>query len=73
MLYFSYAQAHKERADRKAAVGIVTDPKLLRLVLEEMPSWVNDSEHQRVEWINTLVQKLWPYLSLALEQPVIAQ
>jgi Ca2+-dependent lipid-binding protein len=28
---------------------------------------VTDSDSQRVEWLNSLLQKLWPYISLATE------
>jgi hypothetical protein len=72
-LYFSYLQASKDRADRKAALGIVSDPALVKLVMKELPRWVSDSEHQRVEWFNSVLQRLWPQLSLALEAQLIAQ
>eukprot|EP01034_Spumella_vulgaris_P025395 gene25395-31853_t len=70
--FFSYYQAQKDRADRKAAIGIVSDPALMRLVLEEMPSWVTDSSFQRVEWINSILQKLWPKIVNATEDVVKA-
>jgi Ca2+-dependent lipid-binding protein len=42
-------------------------------VVRDLPSWVSDSEHQRVEWLNSLVQKFWPHVSQAIEPIVIAQ
>lgn len=67
VLYFAYLQAKKDRADRKAAIGIISDPALIKLVVKEMPRWVSDSEHQRVEWFNSVLSKLWPQLSYAIE------
>lgn len=73
VLYFSYLQVVKDRSDRKAAIGIISDPALIRFVVKEMPRWVSDSEHQRVEWFNAVVQRLWPQLSLAAEPVLISQ
>jgi Ca2+-dependent lipid-binding protein len=36
-------------------------------VAEEMPSWITDSQFQRVEWLNSLCQRLWPQISAACE------
>ena len=48
VLFFGYLQQKKDRIDRKIAMGIVTDPTLLRLILEEMPSWPIDGEFQQL-------------------------
>lgn len=73
VMYFSYLQAAKDRSDRKTALGIVSDPGLIKLVVKDLPRWVSDSEHQRVEWFNSLLQKLWPQLSHALESTMISE
>jgi len=70
ILFLSYLQAEKDRSDRKAAIGIVTNTNVLRLVEEELPSWIRDSEFQRLEWFNTILQQLWPHLSLAIDTTV---
>ncbi len=44
----------------------MSDPALMRLVLEEMPPWVSDPSFQRVEWINPLLMKLWPMIVQAI-------
>ena len=48
VLFFGYLQSKKDRIDRKIAMGIVSDPTLLRLILEEMPNWPTDSEFQQM-------------------------
>lgn len=70
-LCFGYLKAQKDRADRKAAIGIISDPAIMKLVIEEMPSWVSDAEFQRVEWINNILQKLWGNLATAVEVEVM--
>lgn len=48
VLFFGYLQSKKDRIDRKIAMGIVSDPTLLKLILEEMPSWPIDGEFQQL-------------------------
>jgi hypothetical protein len=48
VLFFGYLQAKKDRIDRKMAMGIVADPTLLKLILEEMPNWPTDGEFQQL-------------------------
>lgn len=48
VLFFGYLQSKKDRIDRKIAMGIVSDPTLLKLILEEMPSWPTDSGFQQM-------------------------
>jgi hypothetical protein len=48
VLFFGCLQSHKERIDRTLAIGIVSDPSLLKVIMEEMPSWPTDSEFQQM-------------------------
>ena len=70
LIFLSYLKASKDRKDRQAAMGIVTDPNILKYMLEEMPNWVEDSDTEQVKWLNGVVQKLWPKISLATEDYV---
>jgi hypothetical protein len=67
VLFLSYFQSMKDRIDRKAAIGIISDPKLIQFMKKEMPSWISDSEFQRMEWFNSILQKMWPQITLAVE------
>jgi hypothetical protein len=67
LLVLTYFQSQRNRIDRQIAVGIVTDPTLLRLINDEMPSWFHDSDFQRVEWINSMLEKIFPKIALGLE------
>ena len=67
ILFLAYFQSIKNRIDRQIAVGIVTDAKLLKLIHEELPSWFYDAEFQRVEWLNSILGKLFPQLAHGIE------
>jgi hypothetical protein len=56
VLFFGYLQTKKDRVDRKIAMGIVSDPTLLKLILEEMPNWPTDSEFQQM--VSTVFVKM---------------
>jgi Synaptotagmin-like mitochondrial-lipid-binding domain/Calcium-activated chloride channel len=58
-----YLQAVKDRQDRTAALGMVADPAIVKYMLKEMPAWVSDSSYQRVDWLNSMLQRLWPQMS----------
>ena len=32
---------------------------------DALPNWVNMGSHEKVEWINVVLQSLWPHLSEA--------
>jgi hypothetical protein len=63
VLFLSYFQGIKDQQDRQAALGIVTNPKVLRLVRQDLPGWIIDSEMYRLDWLNATLQKMWPFIS----------
>jgi hypothetical protein len=67
LIFLSYLKTSKDRKDRQSAIGIVSDPNILKYMMEEMPNWVEDSDTEQVKWLNGVVQKLWPNISLATE------
>ena len=67
LLFLSYLKASKDRKDRQAAIGIVSDPDILKYMMEEMPKWVEDSDTEQVKWLNGVIHKMWPSISLATE------
>ena len=40
----------------------------MRSILKELPSWSRESEAQRAEWFNTIMAKLWPWISEAINK-----
>ncbi|KAM7531731.1 hypothetical protein LguiB_035141 [Lonicera macranthoides] len=35
-------------------------------ILPEIPFWVKNSDYERVDWINSIILRLWPYLDKAV-------
>lgn len=71
MLFLSYLQNIKDSADRKASVGIVSDPAMIKVIIDEMPKWTIESDFQRMEWFNSVLQTLWPYISSSCQDLVL--
>lgn len=69
-LLFSYLQNEKNKNNIHQALGIVSDAKVLEHIRGELPEWITDSECERVEWLNAILQKLWPYISSGAEKMV---
>jgi hypothetical protein len=63
----SFMQHQKDMNDVALAMGIVSDAQVLKLVTQEMPQWFHDSEVERVEWINKILQKFWVPASGAMQ------
>lgn len=71
LVYLSYYQSKKDRMDRCASVGIVSNPKILRYIKKDMPSWFSDPQFERLDWLNNILQKMWGMISIALEPSLI--
>ncbi len=70
--YFAYLQTEKERIERQLAINIVANQSTLGAFLQDsMPSFIRDHDVQRVEWLNMILQRVWPYFSLALEKLLV--
>lgn len=68
--FLLYMQAKKNRNDRMAALGIVSDTDILKIIMSEWPGWIRDSDVEQANWMNGLLRKLWPKISLATEKVV---
>lgn len=69
-LLFSFLQNEKNKSNIHQALGIVSDSKVLEHIRGELPGWITDSSCERVEWLNTILQKLWPHISSGAEKMV---
>lgn len=72
-LFFSYLQNEKNKSNIHQALGIVSDAKVLKHIREELPAWITDSDCERAEWLNSILQKLWPFISSGVEKMVREQ
>jgi hypothetical protein len=69
-LLFSYLQNEKNKSNIHQALGIVSDTAVLKHIRDELPAWINDSDCEQAEWLNSVLQKLWPYISSGVERMV---
>lgn len=57
-----YFANRKVKVDKAAALGIVVDPQLISMVIQEMPLWYSFKDVETVNWLNTTLQQLWPFI-----------
>ncbi|KAF5455752.1 hypothetical protein F2P56_025299 [Juglans regia] len=56
------------------------DSKTLQSLLPEIPPWVKNPDHDRLDWLNKFIEIMWPYLDKAIcktarniAKPIIAE
>ncbi|KAJ6684733.1 CALCIUM-DEPENDENT LIPID-BINDING (CALB DOMAIN) FAMILY PROTEIN-RELATED [Salix purpurea] len=59
---------------------IEQDSKTLQRLLPEIPQWVKNPDYDRIDWLNKLVENMWPYIDTAIcktarniAKPIIAE
>ncbi|XP_071713812.1 synaptotagmin-2-like [Rutidosis leptorrhynchoides] len=63
--FFIYFQtSHVE--DPKVRPLVEKDSKSLQEMLPEIPMWVKNPDHDRVDWLNRFIELMWPYLDKAI-------
>lgn len=60
----------QERVTAVKAVQCMRDTRILKKVVDELPSWVFVSDYERVEWLNKAVHKLWPFIKKATAESI---
>lgn len=60
---------HDKEAKRKA-LSLSCDEKALKILLKSLPTWIDSSVHQRVEWLNSVLGSIWPFFSQALARVI---
>ncbi|CAM9695456.1 unnamed protein product, partial [Ectocarpus sp. 13 AM-2016] len=66
-VFVSYLQHQKDLSDKALALGVVKDPKVLEMVTGFLPPWYTDSEVERVDWLNKMLDKMWVSASAATQ------
>ncbi|EOY15072.1 Calcium-dependent lipid-binding (CaLB domain) family protein isoform 2 [Theobroma cacao] len=66
--------------DPKIRPLVEEDSKTLQRLLPEIPLWVKNPDFDRVDWINKIIENMWPYLDTAIcntaktiAKPIIAE
>ena len=67
LLYDSYRkqryQATKEEFFNRR---LAHDANHLRMLMQQVPPWIDFSQKEKVEWLNTLLETLWPFAKVIL-------
>lgn len=61
-----YWSRKKRKMDALAAIGLVSDPELVSFISKEMPAWYTFRDLETMEWLNKLLQQLWPFLDYGI-------
>eukprot|EP00963_Diacronema_lutheri_P010727 scaffold1143_cov396-Pavlova_lutheri.AAC.4 len=73
-LLLTYAYFRRNVRWRKTEVQRVfreLDAKSLKRILQqELPSWVNFPDYEKTIWINTILERLWPYIDASASTKV---
>lgn len=73
-LLLTYAYFRRNVRWRKTEVQRVfreMDAKSLKRILQqELPSWINFPDYEKTVWINTILERLWPYIDASASAKV---
>ncbi|CAL5218486.1 g172 [Coccomyxa viridis] len=61
-----HAWNKRQRASLRNLLRLVPGRKGLRMALGEVPSWVAFQDKEKVEWLNRMLQGMWPYYDKAI-------
>lgn len=65
LVLYVWKERHSSKKKHKTAIAqqMARDEKSVILArVEDLPSWVNFPDVERVEWINKILDQMWPYI-----------
>ncbi|XP_063144804.1 extended synaptotagmin-3 [Candoia aspera] len=72
LLWMWWRRNRREKRSRLlAAFGLVEDEKQAisqGIALQQLPAWVHFPDVERVEWLNKVVEQIWPYFGAIMEK-----
>jgi Ca2+-dependent lipid-binding protein len=70
MVLFFYLMVKLKKKNKHNAIMLCTEPQLLSLVMQEMPKWFHYKDVEQVNWFNTIIQQLWPYIDSGVSKVI---
>jgi hypothetical protein len=67
VLYFFNRRRKGERAQRLA---MIPGAKGIQTLVHHLPTWISFSETEKVEWLNSIIAKAWPFYDAAICEEV---
>ncbi|OVA16189.1 hypothetical protein BVC80_955g7 [Macleaya cordata] len=58
---FIYFQPNEVK-DPETCPLVEQDSQTLQQLLHEIPLWIKNPDYDRVDWLNTCIGRMWPYL-----------
>lgn len=65
-----YHQNRKWKAERSDRLAMIPGKKGTQALLNHIPAWLNFSDIEKMEWLNKIVEKSWPYYDAAICQEI---
>lgn len=72
-LCFLYFWNRKKKAERNALLASVAGMRGIQEMLHKIPTWINFRETEKMEWLNEMLVKAWPYYDAAICAAIKAQ
>lgn len=67
LMFLTYHQKNHEREEKQAALGVVSSAEIFKFLVthvSKLPTWTEGTDTESADWINFVLQKLWPHISL---------
>lgn len=61
-----YHLNRKRKAARNERLAMVPGQKGMQMLLHHIPTWISFRETEKVEWLNKVLEKVWPYYDRAV-------
>jgi hypothetical protein len=58
-LLYLYLWSEKTYRDEWTVVNMVSNPALMRVILDHLPGWVKDADKRDCEWLNDCIAQSW--------------
>jgi hypothetical protein len=67
----TYFLLKRDKEAERMAAALSCDERAIKYLMNGyLPPWISSSSFERVDWLNSTLQKLWPFLGLALSRTV---
>ena len=65
-----YTVNRRWKAERSQRLAMIPGAKGIQSLVHHLPSWISFSETEKMEWLNKILAKAWPYYDAAICQEV---
>ncbi|GAX84027.1 hypothetical protein CEUSTIGMA_g11451.t1 [Chlamydomonas eustigma] len=63
---FVYYKNLQDKVESAGMLSAELGVKGLHHLLGAVPSWINLTDHERMQWLNMIISKIWPYLDVQI-------